>query len=152
MSQTSKSSLLARERLQSVARPAKSDRTRAAILDATLKFFWSHPFRDMTVNSLMTPTGDHRFEQVWPGFPGEFDDAAVDRIEADQAQGLTAEFDARPVAIALTRLNAYTLIEAFGQRPRKKPEPVREALARVWIATLYGSEWVGGKRFNLVRT
>ena len=225
MSQKSKSSLHAREYLQPVAKPAKSDRTRAAILDAALKFLWSHPFRDMTVNSLMTPTGagrsafyryfkdlhevmetllemlqdeiftatqpwimgtgdpvalmnetftglvrvcygngpflraisdaatgDHRFEQAWLGFLGEFDDAAVDRIEADQAQGLTPEFDARPVSIALTRLNAYTLIEAFGQRPRKKPEPVRDALAQVWISTLYGSKWVGGKPSNLVRT
>ena len=35
----------------------KSERTRAAILNAALDFIWSHPFRDMTVNSLMAPTG-----------------------------------------------------------------------------------------------
>ena len=31
----------------------KSERTRAAILNAALDFVWSHPFRDMTVGSLM---------------------------------------------------------------------------------------------------
>ncbi len=31
--------------------------TRAAILNATLQFIRSHPFRDMTVNSLMASAG-----------------------------------------------------------------------------------------------
>src|SRR5210317_492400 len=35
----------------------KSERTRAAILNAALDFIWSHPFRDMTVSSLMDSTG-----------------------------------------------------------------------------------------------
>ena len=35
---------------------------------------------------------------------------------------LTPEFDAHPVSSALTRRNAYTLIEGFGQRPGNKPE------------------------------
>ena len=81
----------------------------------------------------------------------EFDDAASARIEADQEQGLIPHFDARPVAIALNRLDAYTLIEAFGQRPRSQPEPVREALARIWISTLYGAEWLGKGSSDLVR-
>ena len=41
---------------QPVPKIGKSERTRAAILDAALEFLWSHPFRDMTVNSLMAPT------------------------------------------------------------------------------------------------
>jgi hypothetical protein len=52
---------------------------------------------------------------------------------------------------ALNRLNAYTFIEAFGQRPRKKPTPVHEALARIWISTLYGQEFVATCSSNLVR-
>jgi len=95
---------------------------------------------------------DERFEEAWRQFLGQFDDAAYARIEADQAQGLIPDFDVRPVAIALTRLNAATVIEAFGQRPRRQPEPVREALARIWISTLYGSEWLGKGSSNLVRT
>ena len=39
------------------SRIGKSERTRTAILDAALEFIWSHPFRDMTVNSLMAATG-----------------------------------------------------------------------------------------------
>ena len=206
-------------------RIGKSERTRAAILDAALEFIWSHPFRDMTVKSLTTTAGlsrsafyqyftdlhdlmeslldmlkgevqavtgpwftgvgdpvvllneslsglvtvcyrlgpilratddasatDKQLEQVWAQFFGVFNDAASARIEADQEQGLIPDFDARPVAIALNHLNAYTLIDAFGQRPRHQPEPVREALARIWISTLYGSEWLGKGSSNLVRT
>ena len=48
-----------------------------------------------------------------------------------------------PVVFALNRLDAYTLLQAFGQHPRKQPEPVQEALARIWISTLYGAEWLG---------
>jgi len=206
-------------------RIGKSERTRAAILDAALEFIWSHPFRDMTVNSLMTSTGlsrsafyqyfedlhdlmetlldmlraevfaatgawftgvgnpidllneslaglvdvcyrlgpilraadhaattDDRFEKAWNQFVKQFDDAVTARIQADQAQGLIPNFEARPVAIALNRLDAYTLIEAFGQRPRSKPEPVRDALVRIWISTLYGSEWRENGPSDLVRT
>ena len=34
----------------------KSERTRAAILNAALDFVWSHPFREMTVGTLMAST------------------------------------------------------------------------------------------------
>lgn len=205
-------------------RITKSDRTRAAILDAALEFIWSRPFREMTVNSLMATTDlsrsafyqyfddihkmmetllhmlaeeifassnhwldgvgdpvallneafeglaqtcyrhgpflramsdaaatDERFEKDWVQFLCAFDDAGITRIEADQAQGLIAAFDARPVAFSLNRLNAYTFIEAFGQRPRSKPKPIQDALARIWISTLYGPEWLGSKSSTLVR-
>lgn len=96
-------------------------------------------------------TTDERFEKDWNNFLGQFDDVVCARIDADQKQGLIPNFDARPVAIALNRLDAYTLIEAFGQHPRREPEPVREALARIWISTLYSSEWLGKESSNLVR-
>jgi len=96
-------------------------------------------------------TTDERFEKDWVRFLGAFDDAGVARIETDQAQGLIAAFDPRPVSIALNRLNAYTIIEAFGQRPRRRPELVREALARIWITTLYGAEWVEKGSSSLLR-
>ena len=216
-------------RLRAIPQPAfritKSDRTRAAILNAALDFIWSRPFREMTVNSLMASTDlsrsafyqyfedihkmmetllqmlaeeiftssnhwlegvgdpvalmnetfegltrtcyrhgpflravsdaattDERFEKDWLQFLAAFDDAGIARIEADQAQGLIAAFDARPVAFALNRLNAYTFIEAFGQRPRGQPEPVRAALSRIWISTLYGAEWVEKGTSSLVRS
>ena len=204
---------------------SKSERTRAAILNAAFDFVWSHPFRDMTVQSLMTETGmsrsafyqyfggrhelmeamldilqqeifvdtdpwfsgvgdpvallrealaglvrvlhgrgpfmqavadaapsEGRLEKAWKRFLSRFDDAVSARIEADQAQGLIQAFDPRPVAVALNRLDAHTLLEAFGRRPRSRPEPVREALTRIWISTLYGVEWVVGESSRLVRT
>ena len=203
----------------------KSEKTRAAILDAALEFIWSNPFRDMTVGSLMVSTGlsrsafyqyfddlhdlmetllsmlqdeifaatgswftgvgdpivflkesltglvdvcyrfgpilratidaasnDERLEKAWLKFIGEFDDAVTTRIEADQQQGLIPNFDARPVAFSLNRLDAYTLSEAFGQKPRKKPEPVLAALTHIWISTLYGSEYLEKDSSALVRT
>ena len=216
-------------RLRVQAQPAlklgKSERTRAAILNAAFDFIWSHPFRDMTVSSLMAATGvsrsafyqyfedrhevmetlldmlreeifdaiapwttgigdpvallrealaglarvgyrrgpllravadaaatDERLEAAWKGFLARFDDATCERIEADQEQGLIPAFDARLVSVALTRLDAYTLLEAFGQRPRSRPEPVEAALTRIWVSTLYGAEWLAGDSSSLVRT
>jgi AcrR family transcriptional regulator len=97
-------------------------------------------------------SADERFERVWSQFINGFDDAGTKRIELDQAQGLTRDFAARPVAFALNRLNSHTLIQAFGQHPRNQPGPVQEALSRIWISTLYGPEWVEKKSSNLVRT
>ena len=94
---------------------------------------------------------DERLGLAWRQFMGRFDDAVSARIEADQRQGLIPEFDAHPVAVALNRLDAFTLIEAFGQHPRGEPEPVRDALCRIWISTLYGSEWAGHETSTLVR-
>lgn len=95
---------------------------------------------------------DKRLEKAWVQFLSGFDDATCARIEADQKQGLIPKFDARPVAIAFTRLDAFTLIDAFGQHPRSEPEPVRKALARIWISTLYGAEWIDEKSSDLIRT
>ena len=225
MSVIKRSSSLLRLSPQAVLKIGKAEHTRAAILNAALDFLWSHPFRDMTVNSLMASTGlsrsafyqyfqdlhelmeilldalnndvmaatgswftgvgdpvvllnesldglvkvcyhegpilraitdaattDKRLEKAWTQFVKQFNDGVTTRIEADQAQGLIPDFDARPVAIALNLMDAYTVIEAFGRRPRSKPEPVQEALVRIWISTLYGSEWIGKGSSDLVRT
>ena len=225
MSTTKLSSSRLRAYAKSTEKIGKSDRTRAAILDAALEFIWSGSFHEMTVQSLMVSTGisrsafyryfndlhelmetlldmlageiteviqpwysgvgdpvallnetltgllsvlyergpflraisdaatsDKRFEKDWRRFLGGFDDIGCDRVVADQEQGLILEFDPRPVVTALNLLNAHTCIEAFGQRPRKKPEPVRKALSRIWVSTLYGVEWVDMESSNLVRT
>jgi len=210
---------------QPTPRISKSDRTRTAILNAALEFIWSHPFRDMTVQSLMVLTGvgrstfylyfkdlhevmesllvilqeeifdaaepwiagvgdpvalmhetlagvvrvaykrgpiyhafsdaagsDKRFEKAWGDFLEKFDDAACARIEADQKQDLISDFDARPVATALNRMDADSLVHAFGRHPRSEPKPVQEALTRIWISTLYGSEFLGKDSSSLIRT
>jgi AcrR family transcriptional regulator len=184
---------------EAVPKIGKSERTRAAILNAALDFVWSHPYRDMTVASLMTSTGvsrsafyqyfsdlhevmetlltmlqeeiftavepwlagvraitdaasaNPRLEEAWLQFLAGFDDAATARIEADQKQGLIPDFEARPVAYALNRLDAYTVLQAFGKHPRKHPEPVLEALTRIWTSTLYGADWLGKESSDLVR-
>jgi AcrR family transcriptional regulator len=97
-------------------------------------------------------TSDGRFEADWNSFMGKFDAALAERIEADQAQGLIANFPARPVAIGLNRLDAYMLIHAFGQHPRSPENPVTEALVRIWVSTLYGSDQLSDSPPPLVRT
>ena len=80
---------------------------------------------------------DQRLEKEWGDFLTRFDDAVAARIEQQQKSGLIAAFDARPVAIALNRMDASLLIEAFGSRPRRQPQPVLDAITRVWTCTLY---------------
>jgi AcrR family transcriptional regulator len=95
---------------------------------------------------------DERFERTWSQFKDGFDEAVQARIESDQAQGLIAPFDAGPVALALNRLDAHTVIEAFGQHPMARPKPIAKALTRIWISTLYGSEWATQDSSDLIRT
>jgi len=85
-------------------------------------------------------SSDKDLEQAWTGFMQTFDDAVARRIEYDQAEGLIPPFPARPVAVALNRLDASMVIEHFGQRPPGNPEAVTQALTRIWISTLYGRE------------
>ena len=191
----------------------KAERTRAEILQAALEFFWSNPFRDLTIGGLMSSTSagrsafyqyfedlydlaetllrgleadileaatpwfqregdplpllkeslqglvrvcyergpilkavadaavsDQRLEKEWSEFLTRFDDAVTARIEHQQSAGVIAAFDARMVAVALNRMDASVLIEAFGSRPRSRPEPVLEAITRVWVSTLYSSD------------
>lgn len=82
---------------------------------------------------------DPHLDRLWNELLERFDDAVTARIEADQALGLIPEFEARPVAVCLNRMDAWTLIHAFGRRPRARPEPVLEAITQIWIHTLYGT-------------
>ena len=180
MSQTKRSEIRRRTRPGGQAEPRKSERTRQLILDASLKFLWTHPFRDLTVGELMSLAGisrsafyhyfqdlhelmeallygledevfhvtapwfsgegdpisllmeslenmvqvcyqrgpilravsdaapmDERLEKAWTGFVKDFDDAVTIRIEQQQAAGLIKPFDARPVAMAFNRMDAY---------------------------------------------
>jgi AcrR family transcriptional regulator len=84
-------------------------------------------------------TTDERLDRSWSSFLGVFDDAVTAKIEQHQAKGLIPVFDARPVAVALNRLDACLLIHAFGRHPRHNPGPVRETLTRIWTSTLYGT-------------
>ena len=191
-------------------KPRKAERTRQAILNESLKFLWTQPFRDLTVSELMSLTGisrsafyqyftdlhdlmetllhdlegeilvvaqpwfqgeedpvthleesllglvkvcyqrgtllravvdaapmDERLEEAWGKFLKVFDDVVTQRIEEHQAAGHISEFDARPIAIALNRMDVGVLIEHFGRRPRGNPDQVYQTLRRIWISTLY---------------
>ena len=60
MSDSNKPSSPLRVQPQPVRKLGKSERTRAAILNAALDFVWSHPFRDLTIASLMASKGASR--------------------------------------------------------------------------------------------
>lgn len=62
---------------------------------------------------------DERLESAWNQFLEVFDNAVAERIARDQASGLVPKFDARPVAIALNRMDVGTLIHHFGRRPQQ---------------------------------
>jgi len=96
-------------------------------------------------------TTDARLEETWNGFLHKFDDVVAARIEADQRLGLIRPFDARTVAALTTRMDAYAFVHAFGAHPRQDPEPIRQAVIRVWVSTLYGPEWVESGRSDLIR-
>jgi hypothetical protein len=51
---------------------------------------------------------------------------------------LIKPFDARPVATALNRMDADLVSHHFGRRPRSNQTSVRDAILRIWVATLYG--------------
>jgi AcrR family transcriptional regulator len=81
---------------------------------------------------------NERLEKAWAVFVEDFDNAVTQRIEHQQAAGLIKPFDAPPVAIALNRMNAELMRHHFGRRPRSNQKSVRDAILRVWVATLYG--------------
>lgn len=95
---------------------------------------------------------DDRLETAWSQFLLEFDGAVCDRIAADQQLGLINAFDPMPVATSLVRLDAYSYINSFGQKPKRSPEDVINANSRIWISTLYGQRWVKSQKSTLVRS
>jgi AcrR family transcriptional regulator len=84
-------------------------------------------------------------EDEWNWLLDRFDEAVSERITADQELGLIEAFDPRPVATALNRVDAAMYIRKFGHRPRSRPQPVQDAITRVWISTLYGQQWATGQ-------
>jgi AcrR family transcriptional regulator len=92
-----------------------------------------------------------RLEDEWNWFLDRFDAAVSERIVTDQELGLIEPFDPQPIAAALNRADASLYIRAFGQRPRSRPEPVLDAIARVWISTLYGQQWATNRKSTLYR-
>jgi len=83
---------------------------------------------------------NERLEKAWTHFARDFDDAVTHQIEHQQAAGLIKPFDARPVATALNRMDSEMVSHHFGHSPRGSQTDVRDAIIRIWVATLYGDE------------
>jgi AcrR family transcriptional regulator len=96
-------------------------------------------------------TTDERLEEAWLVFVDDFDEAVTERIRVDQELGLITKFDPKPIAHSLNMLNAYTFISTFGKHPRSDPEPICKALIRMWVSTLYGSQWAESEHSTLRR-
>ena len=104
------------------------------------------------IKAVSDATGtDAHLEDEWNWFLDRFDDATSERIDADQELGLIEAFDPRVVATALNRANAALYARKFGQRPRSRPEPVLDSIARVWISTLYGQQYATSRTSKLYR-
>jgi len=121
---------------------------RESLTGAVSVFHQRGPFFKAVADAATT---DERLESAWLLFVKDFDDAVSERIRMDQELGLTAAFDSRTVAHSLNMLNAYTFISAFGRHPRSEPEPVREAIIRIWTSTLYGTRWAESEHSPLIR-
>ncbi len=83
---------------------------------------------------------NERLEKAWTSFAKDFDDAVTHQIEHQQKSGLIKPFDASPVAMALNRMDSEMVRHHFGRNPRGSQKEVRDAITRVWVATLYGDE------------
>ena len=81
---------------------------------------------------------NEQLENAWTLFAKGFDDAVTIQIELQQKAGLIKPFAAGPVAMALNRMDSEMVGHHFGRRPRGSQKEVRDAIIRVWIATLYG--------------
>ena len=81
---------------------------------------------------------NERLENAWTLFAKGFDDAVTIQIELQQKAGLIKPFAAGPVAMALNRMDSEMVSHHFGRRPRGSQTAVRDAIIRIWVATLYG--------------
>ena len=83
------------------------------------------------------PTNE-QLEKAWKSFASNFDNAVTQEIKRQQSEGLIKSFDTQTVAMALNRMNAEMVRYHFGHRPPTDQKIVRDAIIRVWVATLYG--------------
>lgn len=64
--------------------------------------------------------------------------SSAERIAADVAAGRSTVQDPEEVAAALVWMNERFLQERFGRRPLGDPQRAADALAEVWVRTVYG--------------
>ena len=105
MSEIEKSLSSLRMSPQPTLKIRKAERTRATILNAALDLIWSHPFRDMTISSLMASTGVGRsaFYQYFKDLHDLIE--TLLNLLKDQVFGVTGPwFDGEDVCYPITQL------------------------------------------------
>ena len=131
------------EEIFAVARPwFEGEGEPVQLLEESLAGFVSVCYRQGPIVRAVSDAApmDERLEKAWTSFLNDFDDAVAARIEQQQAAGLIAPFDARPVAVALNRVDAALVIHHFGRRPRGNQKIVFDVMLRLWFSTLYGDK------------
>jgi AcrR family transcriptional regulator len=124
--------------LKEAAAPRKSDKTRQAILDAALKYLWTHPYRDLTVNELMAITGSSRsaFYRYYEDLPAMMEHLLNDfkeKIMAATSAWLTGEGD--PISLLKDALgNMVEVSYQYGPilRAVLDAAPMNERLEKAW--------------------
>ena len=97
--------------------PTKSERTRQAILESALEFFWTHPFRDLSVGELMARAGASR-----PTFYQYFADlhdlmaVLLDTLRADVFSATAPWFEGRGDPVPELKAALTGLVEVCYER------------------------------------
>jgi AcrR family transcriptional regulator len=116
----------------------KAERTRQAILDAALKFLWSHPFRDLTIAELMGQTGVSRsgFYQYFADLHGLMehllDDLEEEVLEVAKPWFSTEENGASQLAETLSGVVDVCYKRGPILRAVVEAAPMDERLEQAW--------------------
>ena len=140
---------------RSKSKPRKSDRTREAILKAALEFLWTHPFRELTVGTLMKDAGLSR-----SAFYKYFDDAydlvetLLRALEVDIFRETSLWFEGEGDPLELLReslTNAVKIAHARGPILRAVSDAAvsDHRLEEVWNQTLVDFDEAIAKRIRL---
>jgi AcrR family transcriptional regulator len=82
-------------------------------------------------------TQDREVAQLYAGLGERLSTSAAERIAAEVAAGRSRVSDPEEVAAALVWMNERYLLDRFGRAPLADPARTADALAEVWLATVY---------------
>jgi AcrR family transcriptional regulator len=120
--------------------PRKSERTRQSILDAALKFLWTHPFRELTVGELMSLAGTGRsaFYQYFEDLHDVME-SLLRGMEEDIFSVTAPWFQGEGDPVALLEQSLENLVRVCYQqgpilRAVSDAAPMDERLEKAWAA------------------
>ena len=116
----------------------KSDRTQQLILDAALNYLWTQPYRNLTVNKLMSLTGNSRsaFYRYYEDLPAMMEhllNELEEKIRAATAAWFTEDGD--PIPLLKESLgNMVSVCYKYGPilRAVSDAAPMHERLEKAW--------------------